>query len=307
MTARVAVVGAGVAGLTAARALADVGLAVTVIEKSRGLGGRLATRRTDFGPVDHGAPGVPRDLGAVLGAFDWPAGPPDANAVSAPGMSILLKPLADDLEVLSERTVAALTPGAGGWHLADAEDRALRPEGFDAVILAIPASQAAALLAGPLPAMAATVGQARMDPLWTLILALPDGAGLPEGGLLALTEPLALAIPQAAKPGAVGARGRWAVHADAAWSAAHVDLPKDDAARVMWEAFRTQTGARADPLLAAAHRWRHARVSRPLGQPFASSPCGRVLAGGDWALGPLATHAAASGRAMAAALIASVR
>jgi hypothetical protein len=142
-----------------------------------------------------------------------------------------------------------------------------------------------------------------MDPLWTLILALPDGNSPTEDAPVTLSAPLALAIPQATKPGDTGAPGRWAVHADAAWSAAHVDLPKEEAARRLWDAFRAQTGTRAEPLLAAGHRWRFARVSQPLGQPFAASPCGRVLAGGDWALGPLAIHAADSGRAMAAALI----
>ena len=51
----VAVVGAGLAGLVCARRLQQAGLAVTVLEKSRGLGGRMATRRIDGSPLDHGA------------------------------------------------------------------------------------------------------------------------------------------------------------------------------------------------------------------------------------------------------------
>ena len=47
---RVAVVGAGISGLICARTLLDHGLAVTVFEKSRGVGGRMATRRTAEGP-----------------------------------------------------------------------------------------------------------------------------------------------------------------------------------------------------------------------------------------------------------------
>jgi predicted NAD/FAD-dependent oxidoreductase len=51
----VAIVGAGVARLTAAPALRDRGLRVLVLEKSRGLGGRAATRRRGEGRIDHGA------------------------------------------------------------------------------------------------------------------------------------------------------------------------------------------------------------------------------------------------------------
>lgn len=56
----VAVIGAGVSGLAAARRLMKEGRNVVVVEKSRGLGGRAATRRFSLGsdmevPVDHGA------------------------------------------------------------------------------------------------------------------------------------------------------------------------------------------------------------------------------------------------------------
>lgn len=52
----VLVVGAGVAGLVAARTLADHGVDVTVVDKARGVGGRLATRRLgDGASFDHGA------------------------------------------------------------------------------------------------------------------------------------------------------------------------------------------------------------------------------------------------------------
>ena len=54
--ARIAVIGAGMAGLSCAKHLSEHGVHTTIFEKSRGLGGRLATRRADSGiAFDHGA------------------------------------------------------------------------------------------------------------------------------------------------------------------------------------------------------------------------------------------------------------
>ena len=53
---QVAIVGAGMAGLAAARALqAQQAWEITVYEKSRGFGGRVASRRRDGYIFDHGA------------------------------------------------------------------------------------------------------------------------------------------------------------------------------------------------------------------------------------------------------------
>ena len=52
---KVAVVGAGIAGIACARTLMQAGLDVTVFEKSTGAGGRMSTRSSEFGGFDHGA------------------------------------------------------------------------------------------------------------------------------------------------------------------------------------------------------------------------------------------------------------
>lgn len=49
------IIGAGIAGLLGARVLADRGHRVCVLEKGRGFGGRMATRRRDGAVFDHGA------------------------------------------------------------------------------------------------------------------------------------------------------------------------------------------------------------------------------------------------------------
>ncbi len=55
MSLRIAMIGDGLAGVSAGRLLADRGHDVTLLEKSRGCGGRCATKRWAGHTVDHGA------------------------------------------------------------------------------------------------------------------------------------------------------------------------------------------------------------------------------------------------------------
>ena len=50
----IAIIGAGMAGVSAARTLEKAGFAVQIFEKSRSAGGRMATRESSYGSFDHG-------------------------------------------------------------------------------------------------------------------------------------------------------------------------------------------------------------------------------------------------------------
>ncbi|MBY0463660.1 MAG: FAD-dependent oxidoreductase [Burkholderiales bacterium] len=134
---RVAVIGAGMAGVACARTLAQAGCHVTLIEKSKGFGGRMATRHTEFGGFDHGAQYFtardPRFEKALATTPDvvvpWSAStvrvldalghvlasnPParEAHYVAAPGMNALVRtwaqPLADAQHPLAPSQGAAV-------------------------------------------------------------------------------------------------------------------------------------------------------------------------------------------------------
>ncbi|SEA76668.1 NAD(P)/FAD-dependent oxidoreductase [Rubrimonas cliftonensis] len=297
---RVGVVGAGIAGLAAARALAERGCAVAVFEKSRGLGGRLATRRTRDGlEYDHGAPEVP-DAQGPLAAYLAEAGAAGAAArhgggwVGTPGMSALVGPLAQGLDIRHGATVAAVTPAGAGW--------AVDGEAFDAVVCAAPAPQTAALCAASGPVSAAA-RSAEMDPCWTLMAAWEAEVAAPAALTGPEAAPFEKLVAMAGRPGRAATPDRWVAHADLAWTRAHLELDKEAAAAALLAPLRAALGVGA-PVHAVAHRWRYARVSRPVGQPCAQD--GRLVACGDWLLGPDASDAYASGRAAAAALAAVI-
>lgn len=56
MTHRVAVVGAGIAGVTCAQVLTDAGHEVVIIERNAEVGGRMRTWHVDGLQCDYGAP-----------------------------------------------------------------------------------------------------------------------------------------------------------------------------------------------------------------------------------------------------------
>ncbi|MBD2210056.1 FAD-dependent oxidoreductase [Nostoc linckia FACHB-104] len=165
----VAVIGAGMAGLVCAQQLRKAGYSVIVVEKSRGLGGRLATRRLHGTSADHGACYL-KPKGELLQGFvdllchakvleiwtdtvyefkaDVGIIPPESRSpryVAPLGMSAIAKFLAPGLDIVLNQRVIAITPTDNSWRLT------LEPSNEEitanALVVAIPAPQALALLA----------------------------------------------------------------------------------------------------------------------------------------------------------------
>lgn len=147
---RVAIVGAGLAGLAAARELVMLGHEVMVFEKSRGLGGRLATRRVGDAVLDHGSPLVAAPQGttlrAVVDSFPIPDRVEFAGGIAiGTGITRLAKLMAADLDVRLGIRLAALR-GSRGGGLELGDDQGNTHGVVDRVVVTAPAPQAADLV-----------------------------------------------------------------------------------------------------------------------------------------------------------------
>jgi predicted NAD/FAD-dependent oxidoreductase len=331
----IAVLGAGMAGLSCARHLQDADCRVTVYDKARGAGGRMSTRRGDGWQCDHGAQyftvrddrfgdevarweaaGVAGLWEPKLAVFDAGGGAVPARAapdgktrfVGIPRMSAPAAWLAATLCVHSGHTVVDLRHDRAGWRLHTAEHGVL-DERFDAVVLALPAPQAATLLQPLLPLTAQQAGAHAMLPCWTLMVRYDADAHAharyaPDFDAAFVNHgPLRWIARDSSKPGRPGA-DVWTLQASAAWSAAHLD---DDSASVTAALLAAFAALGAPPPAAVtAHRWRYARAQQPALNQAVWLPAVRVGLCGDWLGGGRVEDAWLSGRALAAQAIISM-
>lgn len=306
MTGHVAIIGAGVAGLSAARLLREAGVPCTLFDKSRGLGGRMATRRAGEFQFDHGAQYFTakgaRFASVVSGwreagcAAEWFEG----AYVGAPGMTAPARALADGLDVVASFEVKGLRAGHDGWSLLGASGAAGRSgEGpFEAVLLALPAPQISPILASAGLSFAA-LANIRYAPCWAAMLAYAARIDLPWTHVSDAHPDLPWIARNATKPMRGGPHETFVVHAGADWSARHLELAQDEALARLLPLFREATGIEDEPAYATAHRWRYALVQETAGAPCLWNEAARVGACGDWCLGPRVECAFESGESMA--------
>lgn len=305
----IAIVGAGIAGLAAARWLADAGIGCTVIEKSRGLGGRMATRRVDGLHFDHGAQYfTARGTGLRSRLAEWQAQGAVAQWtpgrwVGTPGMTAPARSLAEGLRVIQGRRTTGLEGEPGHWRptTEPGSGDSRKGESFDAVLLAIPGPQVMPLVASA-GVRFPELERVRYAPCLTLMLAFDNTTDVHEYALTPPGGPIAWIARNGTKPGRSGSLETLVVHANPDWSRQHIDADPESAAEALLGALRAHIGD-TRPVFRSMHRWLYARVEQTAGTPFLWDPARRIGACGDWAGGPRVEAAFDSGEALAAAVL----
>ncbi len=316
--ADVVVVGAGLAGLVAARSLAAT-RRVLVLDKGRGVGGRLATRRIGAAVLDHGAQFFTvRDpaFGALVAGweaagvavpwFERLAGegggaPAHVRYRGAPTMTALAKDLARGLDVRSATTVERIALREGRWHLAIADGSEVAAA---ALVITSPVPQALALLdAGGVTLDASdrsALGAIAYDPCLALLAPLSGPSGLAAPGAIRPAHP---DLDWVADNHVKGTSPLPAVtiHASAAWSRSHWD-DADDAIAVDLLA-AAALGSAPVPGTSQVVRWRYAKPSTPHPErALRASGVPPLVFAGDAFGGARVEGAALSGMAAAEAL-----
>lgn len=334
---RVAIIGAGMSGVIAARTLLDHGLDVSVFEKSRHAGGRMATRRRDEQPAfDHGAQYFTardhrfaryveswRQQGVVA---KWPEAGDSIvvmkngnlkqksdsvdRFVGTPGMRSVVEHLASGIEINFRTTIEKIgRDQQDQLQLQDSEGSLFGP--FDHLVVAIPAPQTSALLktieTTNCDSLIGAIDAIKMNPSWATMVRLenPLAANSSWAGAFVHESSLSWIARDGSKPQRDAGPGEQLVlHATAQWSVENLERDADEIASEMLAEFWRVSGATVQsPSHLKAHRWRYAIPVDPMPDRTLFNDDLSIGCCGDWLGGPRVEGAFLSGMAAAGRIL----
>lgn len=319
---RVAVIGAGIAGLSCAARLAASGCRVDVFEKSRGTGGRLNTRRDHGTGFDLGAQYfTARDphFAAQVSAWEragaaarWDISPwlldasgklvpsPDDTArwVGKPSMSAITQHMAGpDVVLCTQSPIDAVERRGGLWTLYSGDS--LSYEGFNALVVAVPAPQALRFLHAS-PALESAARSVVLEPCWSVAIGFEQPLGLDVDAVFARGQPVNWLARNSGKPGRAASPEVWVLHAAPAWSEERLEAPPEAVARHLLRWFQSAFGAGdREAAWLHAHRWRFARTMHAMPDNHRFDAEMQIGICGDWCGGGRVEGAWLSGRTLA--------
>ena len=312
---RAVVIGAGISGLVAARGLVNAGVDVLVIERSRSVGGRMATRRIGTATLDHGAQffttrtpafrkqvdeWVERGLVRVWShGFGVDDGYP--RFVATAGMNALAKDLAVGLEVECSTMAFAVradedrsSAKTNRWQVV-IDDGSTRSA--DAIVITTPLPQAFALLADTSVGLDETLFRTDYDRTITMLAVLDQPGIVPDPGGVQEPDSTFSFIGDSMAKG-VSAEPAMTFHATAAWSEEHWSESKEQLLDSLESAAAPWLGD-ATVVERQLKKWRFATPRTIWPDPYWATPDNTIVLAGDAFAGPRIEGAHNSGMAAA--------
>lgn len=300
------IVGAGVAGLSAGRELVREGWQVTVLDKGRAVGGRMATRTFDGGRFDYGAQFFTlRDAPFAAIAADWidsgAAVPWTDRRYRVPGgMRTIPEKMALGLDVQTAVRVQAVRRMDTGWAVETESGEFLVA---DTIILTPPVPQTLALLeTGRVEitgARRALLAEAHYRKTLTLLVRIEGEARLGPQGFREPAEGILSWVADNHAKGVSKETGCLTLHATAEFSEANWEESASAVTRQMLDAAAPYFEGRVRGFY--LHRWRFAEPAGQMPEPFLAADS--LVIAGDAFGGPRVGGAATSGLAAAAYLL----
>lgn len=302
---KIAVIGAGIAGLTVAQQLAQ-SHDVTVFDKSRGMGGRMATRRTDDYHFDHGAQFFTAKSDAfkalltqaqndhiiepwhchfaeIIGETinkKWQFDNHHPHFVAKPHMNNLCKYIAKDLNVILNTTIQSIAFEKGKWSLQTQQSGYAGD--FDYLILAIPCHQAVDLLPKNFLYFD-IVSDIKMSGCFALMLGFKEKLQLEFDAALVKKSNLSWISANNSKPGRPHNGTALLVKSSNQWADAHIEDDPESVKEKMIQSLQKIINFDVNTIdYQTLHRWKYANAKLREGEKSLFDPHLNLGICGDW-------------------------
>ena len=306
------IIGAGVSGLLLADELSKSGVDSFILEKSRGVGGRMATKRIQDFSFDQGAPFfTARDPRFVEKVNDWKR----QEVVEAwnfssldcwrgsPTMNAVAKYLAQGKTVRRECKVSTISQNQEGWVLKTDEGEFIE---CGRLLITVPIPQALVLLKSERALLNSEVlerlEEVQYEPCLAGCFLLRGGSEIPETGVVEKDDFFSWISDQTAQEGKDRLHSKIVVHAPGDWSLKNYAMPEEELLAIFENRLKPWIG-NGMILEKRLHRWKFARVINPYSELFYLNREGTLGMAGDGFGGAKVEGAALSGMALARAIV----
>ncbi len=311
---KILIIGAGMSGLTAARELQNSGHEVTVVDKGRGIGGRMATRRFAGGRFDHGAQffttrsdefkAATEKWQSESVAHHWFDGTPTPDEPAEndghprycgeAGMTGIGKHLAQELNVQLGFEIQTLTRADGVWTAAMSDGPSFSGE---ELILTAPIPQALQLFDSSdqlLPdAMRATLESVTYEPCFAVLAQLDGPSSIAAPGLLYVNGEPIWWIADNFQKGVSPLEGSVTIHSSGNYARAHYDDDQTEVGEDLIAQCKEWLGREVKEF--QVRRWRYSKPENPLDIGIARAENCAVTFAGDALMGAKIEGAFTSG------------
>ncbi len=322
----VAIIGAGLAGLTVANKLKNVAH-VTVFEKSRGVGGRLATRYAETYKFDHGAqfftvktdefqeyiqPLLKENIivrwdacfvefkgSEIVQKRQWDSEYP--HYVGNPKMNEVGKYLEKELHIRLNTKIETITKKGKDWELIDADGNTQGV--YNIIVVASPAQQTLELLP-PYFKHYSAVSNLKMQGCFTLMLGFKEPLPLNFDAALVKEADISWISVNSSKPNRTEPYSL-VVHATNNWADEHIEDSKTDVQTHLLKELERILGidVKLNLVHNVIHRWRYANITKQHGDPAMYDSKNKIGICGDWLIQGRVESAFTSGNFLAQEIV----
>jgi renalase len=280
------IIGAGMAGLSATQVLVEKGHQVTVLDKGRGVGGRMSTRTINNAKADHGAqyfsvksPQFQRFINQLQSQQvikEWQlAQRANVRYIGSSGMNTIPKNMASGLEVVLNEKVILITQN-------ELKTESGKSYSFDKLIITIPIPQVKELFAQSgilLSEKDKEVCNAiEYDPCFAVMVVLNQPTDIISGGIILENQPVSWIADNFQK--GITEVPSVTLHASAEFSRQHLESNPEEVAQMMLSSVN-QWVIPENVLTFQVHRWRYSLASKRYEEPFYQIENQSIFLAGD--------------------------